>query len=90
MTRFLLALLAMLTGIAFTGQPVSARVCADDASAMRSVDCAVVIEVTGDFAPAAEPTRGAPDRQVARAVPSGEVPAAASRSVRGRCDRALE
>ena len=62
MTRFLLALLAMLTGIAFTGQPVSARVCAEETSAMRSVDCGLVVEGISERVFAVASSDGAPDR----------------------------
>jgi hypothetical protein len=90
MTRFLLALLAMLTGVAVAGQPVAARVCAEEASAARPVDCPVVVEASGDYALAQAPASGSRGLPTERASTPGPLPAVASTTVRIRCDRALE
>jgi hypothetical protein len=90
MTRFLLALLAMLTGIAAAGQPVAARVYAEGASAVRPVDCAPVVEGSGARALAQAPPCGPQDRRAECVVTPEAVPAAGADTVRIRCDRALE
>jgi hypothetical protein len=90
MTRFFLALLAMLTGMAVAGQPVAARVCAEEASAAHSVDCIVAVEGADDHALAQAPSSGSPRRRAERVAMPGALSVVPPNTVRLRCDRALE
>ena len=90
MIRFILALLAVLSGIVSIGQPVSARVCAEQAQAMRRPDCVIVAEDVSSIAASRIPANTVPDM---RGVGPAERPGsglAFARTVRIRCDRALE
>ena len=90
MLRFLLALIAVLTGLAASGEPVSARVCGDKPSAVGVIDCGEI----------AEQVASAPAAAVAPELPAGACAAASplltdTRSVAIpavvlKADRALE
>jgi hypothetical protein len=90
MTRFLLALLAMLSGIVAAGQPVAARVCAEEASALQSVDCPALTEGVSERALPGPIPGSVPDRMAASTAPREGFAVAPVRTVHIRCDRALE
>jgi hypothetical protein len=89
MMRFVLALLAMLSGIAALGQPVAARANAAEAQAVQRTHCIAVaenVEVVAAF----RPLDSLPDLRDGNALERPDSALAVSRTVRIRCDRALE
>ena len=90
--RILLALLAVLTGLVATAQPVAAKVCADRADALHGAGpavCVGAVERTGDRAATGRPVADAPDASIADGVATA-APAAHGRAIILRCGRARE
>jgi hypothetical protein len=88
--RFLFALLAVLSGLCAIGQPVAARVGVSQASAARSIECPVAAESVADQAIGSAPPDTAPDLREANAAKRTIAFTVLPRTVRIRCDRALE
>jgi len=90
MLRFLLALIAVMTGLAASGEPVSARVCGDKPSAVGVIDCGEIAEQVASV-PAAAAAPEVPASVTTAASPLlTDTRSVAAPAVRLRADRALE
>ncbi len=89
MVRFILAFLAMLSGIAALGQPVAARTSAAEAQAVQRANCVVVAQ-EAEADGAVSPVNTLPGLLDGNSLEKPSQALAFSRTVHIRCDRALE